>query len=339
MDRLSLVDQFADLRDISENVTDYLARELYIDSFGVDEDYSPNDILQECYTIVIQELRDLGIIFLMEPEDLLNDWYTAKHIYYLRVLADNSTILSLLKNKENFDKFNSLLQDDMEISDIAASLVEYLAYKNPEDTSYQRLLEFSDYFQSTERFKAHLQAILDKLATQDPTVEMPNVEKATEYIKKIMASRGTVTKAVKNVITGLQLNASLNMKLINKLLYDYDMDKISTDNLKWFSLLDTDGELPARARVLKEKMLREHHERSPHHIEYWLKNKNMHPEREHLILMVAHHYEVNISPSEFWHRINTLTEQGASIFSLEDIQFIESVTKCLIGQRTLGEVV
>ena len=46
--RLSIPQQFEDLRLVSDTVADYLARELFKETFGADGDYTLNDILKGC---------------------------------------------------------------------------------------------------------------------------------------------------------------------------------------------------------------------------------------------------------------------------------------------------
>ena len=88
MQDLTIPKQMADLRDISENVADYLDREIYDEYFGPYTDHTVEDILQECYAIILQELTEYGITFSCEEEDLLQDWYVAHKLYELRYVLD-----------------------------------------------------------------------------------------------------------------------------------------------------------------------------------------------------------------------------------------------------------
>lgn len=332
MDRLSLIDQFSDLRDISDNVTDYLDRELYQDSFEAGS-YNSNDILRECYTIILQELRELGIFFFSDIDDLLADWYTAKYTYFLRVLADARTIVKLCEDSNTMSKFDSFTQEE-DCSDLLANMTEYLYYKYPTELQYKYIVEFSDRFYCTDRFRDHLQTILKKLAQQDPAADIPNLEAASSYIKRVLCLRTLAKQATDIIINELQLEGKCNLQLIRKILNDYDMDKISSDDLRIFSLIDNPDftELTPQLLKLKEVMLQKHHERAVHHIEYWLKHTEIHPAKENLIVLVAHHFEPESTPDDFRKEIDEMINKGLKIFTPEDIQFIQDAAQCILNK-------
>lgn len=331
MDRLSLTDQFVDLRSISDNVDDYLSRELYVDSFGYDSGFTPNDILRECYTIILQELRELGITFNAEIDDLLCDWYTAKHLYYIREIADGYTIKELCKDEDVKNKLDTLLQSPEESDDLFVALVAYLKEKHPTELSYRYADEFSDLIVASERFDQHVQCILAASRDYD-AIATPDIKLAQSYIKKIQNVRSLVRTTVDAIIKNLQLQTSLNTKKLNKLLDEYDMDKLAPKDLKLFSIIDNEAssELYPNLKRLRAVELQKHHERSSHHIEYWFKHSDLHPTKEDLILLVAHHNEPGVTPSKFKSEIDMMLSFGEKIFTPDDAAFILSAAESVL---------
>lgn len=333
MDHLSITEQFIDLRSISDNVDDYLSRELFQDSFGVDSDYTMNDVLRECYVIVLQELRDLGIQFTMEIDDLLEDWYIAKHIYFIRQITDAYTLTKLCKEGDIKNKLETLLQAPEESEDIFSSLIGYLSEKYPDKLEYQYVNDFSSNIVSTERFCQHIRAIIDALAAQD-AVPMPDITLAKSYIEKITGLRKFASTATYKIIEQLHLSTQIDKIKIKKLLDEYDMDKLSPDRIRLYSIIDNEAasDLYPQLGTFKETMMQLHHERAHHHLEHWIKYPNPHPTVENLILLVAHCYEPGATAASFWEEIDDMINKGTAIFNPEDVTFILAAANCVFAR-------
>ena len=122
----------ADLSSISECITDYLEREVFLDSFGASSDYQINDILTECYVIIIQELMEFGI-YIHEQDELLGDWYSAHQLYYLRNFLDSANLYTFIsQNAEDITPLKQIVEDE-EREDIYPILIEYLSEKHPDE--------------------------------------------------------------------------------------------------------------------------------------------------------------------------------------------------------------
>ena len=328
MYRLSITEQFEDLRSISDNVTDYLARELFKDTFGAFGDYTVNDILHECYSIILQELTDFGIFFMRDDDELLNDWYTAKNLFYVRKFADTYTLRRLLSNEEDRSKVSSMLESDEGVENLFVNMYEYLAETRKEVFELQVLFDFLPFVCSNDAFAKHVKCIIESLQQTDPTIYVPDVDRAKQYIEKTMLLRKYATHAVEKIITGMSLEGKINKKLVDKLLRDYDTDKIAVDQIKIYSVVDL-GEINESMQRYKEVMMQKHHERSPHHIEYWIKIRPIEPTIENCILLVAHHYEPETKGSDFWNAINHMLQQGIEVFSPEQADFIKQAASCI----------
>ena len=88
---MSIDQHFVSLRNVSDNVDDYLGRELYKEDLLVDKDcgdtFSPRDILSACYGIVLEELKDFGIMFNIPDDDILADMVTCGYVYLIRKIG------------------------------------------------------------------------------------------------------------------------------------------------------------------------------------------------------------------------------------------------------------
>lgn len=333
--RLSIPQQFEDLRLVSDTVADYLARELFKETFGSDGDYTLNDILKECYTIIIQELKEFGITFSLTTDELLEDWYTAKRVYYVRKIVAAEYLKQTLNNKEEIQKISSMLEDDEIDTEFFLHLVECLFPLRSTLVEFKELQDFAVFVISSESFEAHVRAILEYLNDIDAPVIVPDITRAAAYIKKVQESRAAVKIAVDKIAAQIPLiYAKMDKRIIKKLLDDYDMDKISAEDLRIFSLIDLDTTDESLA-AYKAAMLQKHHERSPHHIEYWTaawKNPKPIPSDEHLVLLVAHLVD---SPLGNTHAIlneafSKLLQDGIGIFTPHQVALMQEMASAVI---------
>lgn len=328
MHRMQILEQFEDLRMISENVTDYLSRELFKDTFGASSDYTVNDVLRECYAIILQELVDFGISFTLLDDDLLEDWYTCKHIFYVRKFVDITSLKLILSNPEDIDKIESLLESDEVDTDFFGSMFDILYETRQNVYEFQVMEYIVPFVMSNDQFKAHVKAIIQNLRDIDAPVIIPDVDRAKKYIEKTMQLREYARNAVDKIISNVSvLSGNLDMKKIEKLLRDYDMDKIAADQIKIYSVVDL-GEINESMEKYQAAMMQIHHERSPHHIEYWIAPWKIPvpiPTTENLVLLVAHHMEPDTTAPEFWDEIREMLNKGIAVFTSEQVDLINQM--------------
>lgn len=331
MQDLSIPKQIADLRDISENVADYLDREIYDEYFGPGTDYTVEDILQECYAIVLQELTEYGITFSCEEEDLLQDWYVAHKLYELRYVLDAINFKDhLLRYTEDIEGICNLL-DTEESDDIFPALIAYLVEHHPDDVRFKDIDYLTQDIVASSRLRDHIAAILENLEEVGAAVVIPDMARAKRYIAKTQELRALAREAVEKITTQLY-TVDWNRPILEKLLADYDLDKIAPDTLKIFSVIDLEPEVSPMLANYRTKMLDEHHKRSLHHIEYWIdedKDPRPIPTKENLALLVAHHNEPGTTTETFWQEIREMLEKGSKIFTAEDKQLILQMAECV----------
>lgn len=332
---LSVADQLMNLRDISPTVSNYLEGELFKEDYGFYGDFTAEDVLQQCYCIIVQELAEYGIHLEANYSDLLGDWYTANHIYCLRKWISSEYQLDLLKTYlDDADYLASILDaEGVDPTDVLLSYLEHAKGVHPDDELVNDMDYITPWLVADERFIQHVQGLLDYLKESGTQVVVPDVERASKYITKIQQGRDYVTQAVKQVIR-LEPPGTFNQRKIDKLLRDYDLDKISPENIKIFSSIDLD-EVPEFLIPFKNQQLDIHHKCSQHHIEYWTdpaKDPKPIPTLENVLLLVAHHYEPGTTPADFFQEVNEMLDKAGEALTPEQVTAAQRYAQLIMDQ-------
>ena len=91
---------------------------------------------------------------------------------------------------------------------------------------------------------------------------------------------------------------------------NYDLDKISVDQVKFYALFDTEEDLPEVVKSLGKIYMDAHHRRVKHHIEYWETREDIRPREEDLAMLVAHHYDTPFNDRDFRSKVNDMVATG-----------------------------
>ena len=318
-------EQIEELRDISEAIEDYMARSLYINDFGADTDYNINDILRQCYALALEELAEYGIGFNVSDGDLLGDWYTARHITLILQLIKGSKLTTLLSRRDDLDKLTTLLDNESELEESEDPFIIFLRFvfstEDPQDPLVQAYFYIGSMVVTTQTFKDYLRYCINKFKTEGEDTIVPDIDRASEYIAKVERKREALRTAYDLIkSTDTDLARILATPVARVLLERYNLDKVSADNLRQYSILDWDNINPSLTRQ-RDRIRYEHRVQQPHHIEYWLdKGKIPAPQLkdEHAIILVLHLFYVGIDASEFNSRVVGLKRKLA--FKLSDTQ-------------------
>ena len=319
----------ADLSSISECIANYLEREVFLDSFGASSDYQINDILTECYVIIIQELMEFGI-YIHEQDELLGDWYSAHQLYYLRNFLDSANLYTFVsQNAEDITPLKQIAEDE-ERGDIYPILIEYLSEKHPDEERIIAMTNLESNLHADERLKKHISAVIANVQNVDVQIMEPDTIRAQRYIQKTKILRDRVRTAVYKIIDNMPISG-WDRSIIEKFLNDYDLDKLRADQIAIYSTIDLD-EVDPTLEPLKKKYLDIHHKRSIHHIEYWLDaDKTSKPilQKEHLVLLVAHHDEPDTTNTTFWQKIDKMLVHANAILTQEQKDLVVQMATCL----------
>lgn len=338
---IDIATQLKDLSDLSVTVQEYLQSELFKEDYGAYGDYSVNDLLAQCYLIILQELGELGIQFTEDESTLLGDWYTARHIYYLREWLDSLQQSEMLRTHSQVADYLSdlLSQEHVDPTAILDNYVSYWVAKAASDQE-DTLSYILPMAQATSLLLDHLRALLQSLQDDGTPVIMPDIVRAKRYIAKIKLGREYAERAARTMMRDPVVAQQASAATVEKLLKDYDLDKTSPAEIHIYATIDLDDDY-VRSHGLSsvaKKYLDLHHRRSPHHIEYWLDDtKSTAPTLTpaHIVLLVAHHYEPNATLAEFVEGVNQMLTVGVSLFSPEQVQFISHLVE-LVGSTFIA---
>lgn len=316
---LTLPQHFVNLREVSDAVEDYISRQTYILEYGPD-DYTAGSILSTCYEIIYEELNEYGIVV---DTDWRNDWFTCGYIYLLRKFVDDLPQL-IRPVKDDIENY-------LNSSEITDELNDIYEIVQPSGDFKELPYILSSTYTTDNKFLEYVKSIIANLNDETVPVKIPNIEQAKEYIIKTGKLRELATKYSRILINNLT-DLTIDVNVVNKMLRDYDVDKISPELISIYSKVDTD-EVPEYLSDLKDKYMQEHHERAPHHIEYYTDPKKSPLPLvtvEALILMVAHHVEIGTTKAEFAEAVEDMIVKGRSVLREDKISLIRRMKDIIL---------
>ena len=315
---MDLTKHFTLLRDISPTVDDYLTRELFEADYYDEEEgelaynYTAKDVLGACYSLVINELRDIGIHFAIDVDTLTRDIYTCGYVYLIRKFVDKPYLAKLLQATDTVNAVAKYVDTDERKPNLLEDIVNIVNITS-HDYELTEMAYILPQTYTDELFTTYIKKVISTINTPDAiiTKDLTSVENYTKHIATLRQLAYRYTYAV---IGMLNLEPQLDMSKISKLLRDYDRDKLQPDNIALYATIDRE-DVPTNLYATKKKYMDYHHENSPHHVEYWLADNPLKQRftLDNLILLVVHHIEPGTTPDEFEHAVED------TIYKLRDI--------------------
>jgi len=332
------------LRFISDAAETYVCDQEYVSKYGQDT-VKEEDLLFDLYEIIKNELVDLGIVYWDTQYNPLEDWYQARSLYYLRKVFDEDVLLILLKQNDSvIPGIETIISsDESDESDIHLVL-ELLNNTFIDHPDILMCMEFQDKIISTDRFTEHLKAIIythKHLATttiDDPEIVLP-------YIKQIELGRVRVKEAVERILLNLDETgkimttditncgrSSIDMELLDTLLRNYDLDKLQPNEIGYYAVLDRPDENIDKVQLeFKQKYMDIHHNRSPHHIEYWKSHGILNLTNTNILMLMAHIYNPYLNGDEFVTEFANMRKIAITIFTEDQIKILDTYGLVLMG--------
>lgn len=315
---MELPKHFSLLRDISPTVDDYLARELYKLDYAEDgelvDTYSAKDILGTCYSIILDELRGIGVHIAMDTDTLIQDIYTCGYVYLIRKFVDKPYFAKLLQATDTKEEVSKYLDTEDQKLNLLEDLVNIINIK-AHDYELSEMSYILQNTYTTQSFVEYIKNIVSAIEDPDAII-VRDVSLEEKYTKHTATLRHLAYRYTYIAIDLLNLHDQVDMDKIAKLLRDYDRDKILPDTIAIYSIIDKD-DVPANLQATKKKYMDIHHNNSPHHAEYWL-TYNSTKQRftlDNLILLVVHHIEPNTSPEEFKEEVDKMLQKLSFMLS------------------------
>lgn len=324
--RLQPHEHISDLREVCPTVNDYLDQQLFKDEYGPDA-YTVNDILTTCYLLAIADLENYGVKFHVETEDLLQDFYTAKNIYYLLKFLQPMELLKWITSVQMVEHIETIIAEPDNFS--IETIFSYIQEQYPDDFTLSQVDNIMPMvYCDPKQIQIYFQNVCDTIRNGDYLVQMPNVTKVKEYIENSRNKRLMISNLTTSVCSMPIFQGKLDMTRISYLLRTYDLDKTSPDDVNIYATVDTD-DCPEGLKILQAKMMEAHHKRAPHHMEYW----EFRPEAkeilshqpEFIILIVVSLIEFDTTPAEFRQKVAKMLSEYPQCFTSETVSLIEQI--------------
>lgn len=322
----NLEQDLLDLRQVSVAVENYICSQSYLLKYGQDE-ISIELLLRDSYELVLDELKELGIIFWDTENSILEDWYTARCIYHARSLFDQLKLTRLVhQNRTIIPVLETIVTSDEGDDSNIILVLDALHFTFSDDADISFCIRHMDRIISDEQFDAHVLAILNQVKNT-PLSTIDNLATVTAYLKRIDDGRIAAAQAVEKLKPLLQ---DTDTSQLDKWVAVYDLDKIAANDINIYAIVDNeDGpDLPDELRVLAKRYMDAHHQRTPHHIEYWLAHNKL-PDYPALTILVAHHWMPDKSQSDFNRDVDAMVETGQAVLGEIATAFIRRCQQLL----------
>lgn len=319
--RMTPAEQLEDLRSISETVDDFLTRELFKETV-YEDDYTINDVLTESYSLILDDVRDMGVTFLISKGDILEDFVSAKGIYYLYKALQPGVLKEHLSKEELLCRVETALQEPDEFT--LDNILSFIAEAHPSDYEAQAVLDILPKINGTKRIYKYIQSVCNVVHDEATTIIDPDPIKAKEYIEHSDAVRQAAKRAAIQIYEDPIFIGKIDIVYVHKLLRDYDMDKLSPENLAIYSTVDRE-DCPEGLHNYKDMMMYKHHCRASHHVEYWVTHPNEPARIEDLLMIAAHFLEPDSTRASFIKELDEQMKVAEQRFDEQQIAMIRKM--------------
>lgn len=271
------------LRMTSKDVCNYLDTQGYL--VDNDEDsVSRQFIVNECYTIVVEELSELGIIFHCSSEELYSNFYDMENLITIRKLFSIPEMYQLLSTDHELKtKILTLAEVD---DNFVINLLHLLSNNDSEDTN--RAYTFLwDKISNDSRFIDYITGISE--LKEDTTI--PDLQDESSHIIK------SVSKGRRSATTlfdiAMEVDPSLDQKRLAHDLELYDLDKLQPNTINkygWRASVDRDT-LSDEEKAIYDKYTKLHNEANNHHIEFYELKDPMIISKEDIVNLLANRFD------------------------------------------------
>lgn len=279
--RKQQVERLQRLRDISGNVALFLDEEMFKDVEGADN-YTVEDILEDCYAIILSELKDMGVS-LDGDQDYLQDGYTCDKLLSLRKLLDYDTFKEYLKIPTVLDAVETQTLSESASDELLDWLLDYFVNNFSDDILVMDTNYVTTIVVQNTNFLGHISGCVKRM--RDGNLDTSR-DATIQDIRAFINHLHEVRKRIKILVDFLLMKNTVDTSTIATYVDTYDLDKTSGDNLSKFATLYS-VKLP---KEVEDKLTLTHRRNNNHHLEYFT-SRDLSPSDEELIMMVVHIYE------------------------------------------------
>ena len=271
---------------ISPNISDYYSSKYQAQWVQECETVdTPQYTCNHLITLVIEELGDMGISVTESLDSILEDLESTLLLVHLRKLFDVKLFCTLYSqtSDEIKTRITSILENgftDELLSDMVSAL--YAIFPNNEDLA--SIIEYEGYYISTDQFKPYLMELInltENVLNNESTINENVLPVTITYITYVAKHKAEVKYAVDSL---LEVFDELDSEYLNDKLATYDMDLLSSDNIKFCALCFDKSDI---SLIWKTELFKDHMRTHVHHIDYYLYNSVDFPSPNQVALIVA----------------------------------------------------
>lgn len=300
------------LCDVSEECADYMDRELYLADFGTEVDIKT--ILDRLYTILEDELEDLGVIII--DDNLYQDWFLRRRLISLRKVLDSENLNRLLTTHVDKDLKDTLLSiiSTSRPGRLLEAIITKLIDIVPQDHDLEMAGEMIYYHVScNERLYDHVKAVLNNVPDTIKMLKSIDEKAVSEYLRHIERDRRNIKQFIDTVRPLIVTKGyTLDEAFLKSVIDSYDLDKTTSDNIAIYAQVDKDEVHPSLIDIQKQYM-DAHHGRSPHHVEYYKERHLTVSNISQMMVLVGHHFDPEINHDEFTTKVRDMMDNNTDI--------------------------
>lgn len=320
------------LQQVSVTVDEYISEQQYLVNASVDV-IDEEGILTQCYCIIIDELKDRGIEFHIELDQLLASWYEAERIYHLYCFTEIDQLIKICTSytatiSKMSDVINNSIDEDL-LTDLFTILDPYIQ-QNRHRVPVKSILEHTH---TTEIFRVLLEQVYKQSEHALYDYTQP-VDTITSYIEEMNRGRLNAEMALK-VLELNNMLSSLNdtqHKIVYKSVKYYDMAKLEVETISDYAwthkVKDYVSSLPEELQKKYEQLEYDHHSSTEHHIEYYIVNRDVPLDNTACILLAIGCYDQN--NDELIKDANKVFKCGIELFVEHTKQFFKACVEHLL---------
>lgn len=286
------------MRSISDGVDQYISNGSYLTITSSVDALTDQIVVNECYKIIVDELKLLGVVPIVGLEELLADYHQAEGLLAWRMLLDQENLAPVFRQNTSFKDMVVMLVSSPEI-DEAVYLVEFEEiYRRfyPGEPLLERIARNLHHLASSYEFRNLIIATAG-LSIPRSNMNEENAELRQAFLKEIGTGRVNFEFAIREI---LKLDPSLDAEYLEHEIRLYDLEKVQSniiDDMSW-AVITKPETLSESLKQKQDALLFYHHSTTPHHIEYYVTTRK-HPTKEQIVELVAHHYDPEKGEAQF----------------------------------------
>lgn len=319
----SIQKQIMDLREISDSVNDFILQQQFL-STTEEQAIDPTEVMLQCRSILLEELKEFGIIP-SNTEELILDGYKLRNAINIREVFDAEFLKMFITglNDNDAEDFKNLLKDKYTVDKEFGleNLTGFILDRYPNNKKFQMMKYYASDFFVDNTFYSRLFNIFESTVRFISESNEDNLMIA-DYLKHKFKHIDNVKKAA-NYLMSLKYDRPFSSVELRARLSIHDRDLISSEKVREVSLL---WKLKQKENVNHEAVRQyeeieeTHHKSNRHHLEYFASGTPI--ELVDKIEIVSDIYNEQPTKEQY---INDV------IKTFEGIDIAEEVKKNLIG--------